>query len=301
MVRVEGPWTIVRILDQEVRTSLRGNLRADRPRLGPAVAVGDRVRVEADGQGSWTIAGVEARRNLLARVDPGDPRRRQAIAANLDQIVCFQSFRDPLLGLRALDRLLLLGLAAGVPSQIVVNKLDLLHGPPPAKLLFYERIGHPVLAISVRTGAGLSELRARLGGRVSVLVGPSGSGKSSLLNALVPGLHLRVGAVSESTSKGVHTTVRVEWVDLPSGGALLDTPGLRMIQAWGIDAVRLRALWPEFQGKPACRFDDCQHRSEPGCAIRREVECGALPAFRYDSYLRILGSLEKGPPAWRGR
>jgi ribosome biogenesis GTPase len=294
VVRIDGPAITIRARTQEVRATLRGGLKVDRPRSRAVVTVGDGVILEGGPTESWVVTSIEPRRTFLARADPGDPRRPQVIAANVDQIVCVHAFRDPPLNLRSLDRLLLLGLAAGVPSMVVANKLDLLHGRPvPADLAGYERIGLTVLPVSARTGAGLPGLAARLKDRVSAIVGPSGAGKSSLLNALVPGLHLRVGAVSESTSRGVHTTVRVEWIDLPFGGAVLDTPGLRSIQPWGVDATRLHTLWPEFQGRPPCRYVDCLHRSEPDCTVRREVESGHLPAFRYDSYLRILASLEQ--------
>jgi ribosome biogenesis GTPase len=211
-----------------------------------------------------------------------------------------QAFREPPLNLRGLDRLLLLGLAAGIPSVIVINKRDLLHGGRPQALEFYASVASAVVDVSVRQGHGLAEVAKLLTNRTSVIVGPSGAGKTSLLNALVPGSRLRVGAVSDATSRGVHTTTRVEWIDLPGGGVVLDTPGLRSIQPWGVDPERLGRIWPEFSPASTCRFPDCRHRMEPGCEVRAWVETGRLPAFRYDSYLRVLASMEAAVPTRRG-
>jgi ribosome biogenesis GTPase len=218
------------------------------------------------------------------------------LAANIDQIVCVQSFQDPPLNVRALDRFLLLAESAQVPGIVVVNKLDLRAGPERGELSHYPSIGIPVLETSARTGRGIEELRTLLFRRVTVLVGPSGVGKSSLLNAIIPHLNLRTGSISRATSKGVHTTVRVEWIDLVCGGVVLDTPGLRAIAPWGIDASNLPMAFPELRCLAgACRFLDCRHHHEPECAVRAAVEHGRIPAFRYDSYIRILELMSERP------
>lgn len=289
VIRIEGQMAVVRVGDTERRTGLRGLMKSGPRRSTHPVTTGDRVELEEDGQGSWTIDGVIQRRNLLARVDPGESNRCHMLAANIDQIICVQSFQDPPLNVRGLDRFLLLAEAAKVPGSVVVNKLDLLAGSEREELSHYPSVGIPVLRASTRTGAGIEELRARLLDQVTVLVGPSGVGKSSLLNAIVPRLSLRTGSISKATSKGVHTTVRVEWIDLPGGGVVLDTPGLRAVAPWGINAGNLSAAFPELRSLVGgCRFADCRHRREPDCAVRLAVEKGRIPAFRYDSYLRIL-------------
>ena len=293
VLRLEGPTAIVRFDGEDRRANLRGSLKAGPRRATQPLVTGDRVVLGTDSLGTHVIESVEPRRNLLARVDPRDPRRCQGIAANVDQLVCVQAFRDPPMNLRALDRFLLLGQACGIPSTIVMNKLDLHVGPTPPSLAFYPKIDIRVLQTSAKDGTGVSEFGDLLGRRVSVLVGPSGAGKSSLLNAVIPGLHLRTRSISRATSKGVHTTARTEWCDLPDGGVVLDTPGLRAIQPWGIVPATLAEAFVEFGDFLDCRFDDCLHRSEAGCSVRRAVEQGKLPAFRYDSYLRILASLEE--------
>ncbi len=295
VIRVEGPTAIVRVDGGDLRASLRGHLKSGPRRATHPVATGDRVFLRYDATGAAVIEQVALRNNLIARVDPGNVRRCQAIAANVDQLLCIQAYRDPPLNLRGVDRFLLLGETARIPTTIIVNKSDLLHGRARKELDYYPQIGVPVIETSVRTGEGIDSLGALLDGRITVFVGPSGVGKSSLLNRILPGLNLRTGPISRATSRGVHTTVRVEWIDLPNGGAVLDTPGLRMIQPWGIGASNLAELFPEFGEINDCRFKDCRHGSEPECAVRQAVEAGRLPAFRYDSYRRILVSLEEHP------
>ena len=150
------------------------------------------------------------------------------------------------------------------------------------------------------TGEGIESLHACLADRTTVLIGASGVGKSSLLNAIVPGLQLRTGAVSRATARGVHTTVRVEWIDLPAGGSVLDTPGLRAVRPWGITPETLSAAFPEMRDVGECRFGGCLHEYEDGCAVREGVERGRISAGRYDSYLRILDTLRDGGRGGRG-
>jgi ribosome biogenesis GTPase / thiamine phosphate phosphatase len=293
VIRLEGRTALVRTDGgEERRVDLRRVLKAGPRKASHPVTTGDLAEIEEGARDAWTIRSVLPRRNLLARVEPGRTGRCHMIAANLDQLLCIQSFRDPPLNIRSIDRFLLLAHTAEARGILIVNKLDLRTGPPPPELAYYPSIGIPVIETSARTGEGIEAVRDVLSRRVTVLIGSSGVGKTSLLNTLIPGLHLRTRPVSKGTSKGVHTTVRVEWIDLPDCGVVLDTPGLRSIVPWGIRAAELLDAFPELRDAAGtCRFPDCRHHREPDCAVRAAVAQGRIPAFRYDSYFRILGTL----------
>jgi ribosome biogenesis GTPase len=194
------------------------------------------------------------------------------------------------------DRYLVLASAAGVSPLVCLNKIDLAPpGEDEAALAVYERLEIPVVRVSAVTGEGVGDLVGNLTGRASVLMGPSGAGKSTLVNLLVPGAAVRVGEVSDRTTKGRHTTSWVELLDLPGGGHLIDSPGLRVLGLGGIPPEELDRHFPEIRERAGeCRFQDCRHRAEPGCAVKEAVEAGAVAATRYDSYARIHDSLESG-------
>lgn len=268
--------------------SLRGRLKVEGARK---LAVGDEVDIEADAREStWAICTIHPRRSQLARRAPGEGRGERVVAANLDQVVVVFAMKSPEPHLRMLDRFLVIAEANDIAPRIVVNKVDL--APEPAareRFGEYLRIGYPMHFTSTRTRAGLNELHDALRGRVSAFTGPSGVGKSSLLNAMYPELDLRVGAISESVNKGRHTTVGALAHPLPDGGYVVDTPGLREIGLWGLPAASLDACFPEFAGSlGACRFANCVHTVEPSCAVRDAVAGGRISGERYESYLKLL-------------
>ena len=270
-----------------VDSSLRGRLKLEQ-RTGDRVVVGDRVHVQRQDDGEHTIEAVDERRSLLARSAPGkNHRRAKVIVANIDQVVAVFAAALPEPRLRMLDRFLVLAEANALPAAIILNKSDLADARP--ALRPYIDAGYPVLFTSVKQRAGLDQVRDRLCGHWSVLTGPSGVGKSSLLNVIQPGLGLAVGDVSETAQKGRHTTVSARLIRLDCGGYVADTPGLRELGLWGVDSDTLPACFPEFRlRRDDCRFGhSCSHSHEPDCAVRAAVSAGEIDAGRYRGYLAM--------------
>lgn len=279
------------------RATLRGRIKRDAS-TGDRVIAGDRVTVERQSSGDYTIERVEPRRSQLVRRAPGSSRAKpKVIIANPDQVLVVMAAAHPEPRLGMLDRLLVLAEANGLAASIVVNKMDLVdEADVTARFAPYVAAGYPLILTSVPQARGLDQLREAVCGRSSVLTGPSGVGKSSLLNALEPGLGLRVGHVSEAVRKGRHTTVAAQLIPLACGGFLADTPGLREVGLWGIEEGTLDTLFPEFRPFLGdCRFrHSCTHTHEPDCAVRQAVETGEVSRERYDSYVRMLGGDELG-------
>ena len=278
-----------------VTCRLRGRLKRG-PRTGDIIAVGDWVRISMLPDGSGMIEEIEDRKHMFARMAP-TPRGeyQQILIANPDQVVLVFACADPEPRLRMLDRFLIVAEEAGIPATIVFNKVDLI-GIRQAQKWFghYTKIGYPVLYSSVKTGRGLRELSKHLISQISVLAGPSGVGKSSLLNAIQPGLGLAVRDVSETTGKGKHTTVVRELFALDGGGYVADTPGLKALALWDIEPEEVDAYFPELRDLVSdCQFSNCTHIHEPGCAVMAAVEDGSIHFERYESYVRLrLGGEE---------
>lgn len=261
------------------------------------VAVGDRVTltVENEKEKKGLIADVEPRVRSLSRTRPAPRQRKQALdreqvlVANPDQAVFVFSLRDPEPNLRKLDRLLVIAEMNHLPAVICVNKIDLASlAEAQARFAPYENLGYSVIYTSAKTGLGLDDLRQTLAGKLSVLAGSSGVGKSSLLNAVQPGLGLRVSQVSEATTKGRHTTRHVELIPLDGGGYVADTPGIRGIALYDLEPGELDAYFREIAPLVRhCEFSDCTHTHEDNCAVKAAVTDGRISAERYDSYLRL--------------
>lgn len=280
--------------DGVVICSVRGKLKQERLTTD-LIATGDRVLWRPTRLGRGVIEEVLPRETKLSRRRPGQIEVEQVIVANPDQAVYIFSVQEPAPRLRMLDRLLVLAENNDLPSIICANKIDLLDGAgdrlEEARCFFgpYEEIGYPVIYASAVTGQGVDALRERLSGRLSVLCGPSGVGKSSLLNAIQPDLGLAAREISYATGKGRHTTVTVRLWPLQEGGYVADTPGLREAGFWDIEPEEL--AWHFVEMRPYlsdCRFSSCTHTHEPGCAVKAAVQEGAISEARYDSYCRLL-------------
>ncbi|HEX6127642.1 MAG TPA: ribosome small subunit-dependent GTPase A [Candidatus Limnocylindria bacterium] len=294
ILRARSGFYTVRTDDgRDVECRLRGRVKKDRQATDLAV-IGDRVEVSLLPDGSGMIEEVAERKSRFSRRQPG-PRgtwKEDMLVANVDQVLVVFACADPMPHLRMLDRFLVVAEHNEVRAVVVANKVDLV-GLDRARDVFglYERIGYAVHYVSAREGIGIEQLADRLAGRTSVVAGPSGVGKSTLLNAVQPGLRLATGEVSEALHKGRHTTTTAELhpISAPGGGYVADTPGLRELGLWQIPDEELPWCFPEFvRHLGGCGFNDCSHLHEPRCAIRAAVDAGEIPPERYDSYRRLL-------------
>jgi ribosome biogenesis GTPase / thiamine phosphate phosphatase len=273
---------------------LRGRLKQGK-HVGDIAAVGDRVQVTRQSDGVGSIETVEERVHSLVRLDPRPQGvYQQVILANPDQAVFVFSCARPAPHLRMLDRFLVIAERQGLPAIIVANKIDLVGRAQAREIFgFYPTIGYPVIYACAKTGEGVEELHQRLQGKISALAGPSGVGKSSLLNAIQPGLGLAVNEISEAFQKGRHTTTVRQLFPLQGGGYVADTPGMRSLALWDTEPEELDGYFPELAPLvELCQFSDCNHKTEPGCAVRAAVEAGQVRPERYDSYLRLRAGEE---------
>ncbi len=282
---------------------LRGRLKQGK-HVGDIAAVGDRVMVTQQSDGVGSIESIEARTRSLVRLDPRPQGvYQQVILANPDQAVFVFACAHPTPHLRMLDRYLVIAGRQKLPAIIVANKTDLVERKHAEEMFgFYPGIGYPVIYTcatpgqaggSRESGDGVNELRERLKGKISALAGPSGVGKSSLLNAVQPGLGLAVRAISTAFQKGRHTTSVRQLFPLEGGGYVADTPGMRSLALWDTEPEELDGYFPELAALVAqCQFSNCSHKTEPGCAVRAAVEAGLVRPERYDSYLRLRAGEE---------
>ena len=271
---------------------LRGKLKQGRA-IGDIAALGDYVQIELLADGSGAIETVEERKQAIVRLDPRPQGiYQQVLLANADQAVFVFACANPNPKFRMLDRFLVITEKQKIPAVIIANKTDLVDN---AKELFrvYEAIGYRVIYTSTKTSTGLEELKAQLQNKISALAGPSGVGKSSLLNEVQAGLGLAVNEISSTMNKGRHTTVTRQMFALDGGGYVADTPGWKSLALWDTEAEEIDAYFPDLRDLvPQCQFSDCSHKHEPGCAVLAALKAGTIHPERYDSYLRLRAGQE---------
>ena len=280
-----------------IEATVRGRLMGRRKSLGNALVVGDVACYEED-RGQAVVTDVEPRRNAFRRRGAGERPVEQVVAANLDQVVVVASIVQPEFRAGLVDRMLCQAEHEGIPARVVLNKCDLVPEEEAQPLLDdYTRAGYAAHRVSARTGAGVEELRDACRGRRTLFAGHSGVGKSTLLNALAPGLDLLAGHVNALTGKGRHTT-SAAWLMAPEPDLeMIDTPGVRSFGLWGIGPRNLDQAYPEFRRHLGeCRFADCRHDTEPGCAVRAAAEAGEFSARRWESYRKLRAELESESP-----
>ena len=283
------------VLDQEgkeIACRLRARFMDRAKRLRGAMVAGDEVEWDMDVQDTPVVEEVLPRRNLFRRRAAGQPPREQVLAANLDGVLLVASLAEPALKEGLLDRVAVAAEWCGVPFTICFSKTDLSTSIGEGLAARYTAIGYPVHAVSAVQGSGVAELYAALRGRRTLVIGHSGVGKSTLLNAFEPSLGLRIGAVNPVTGRGRQTTTAALLCRLRDGTEIVDTPGFRAFSPWGVSPDEMISGFPEFRDVALhCRFPRCSHKSEPGCAVIAAVEGGQAARERYESFLRLREEL----------
>jgi ribosome biogenesis GTPase len=294
VIRAQSGFFTVETGSGAVVCQLRGKLKQGRA-TGDIAAVGDRVRVTVLPEGSGVIEEIEPRARAIVRLDPRPQGvYQQILLANVDQAVFVFACAHPDPKLRMLDRFLVVAEKQRIPAIIVANKVDAVAPGDPREIFgLYESIGYRVIYSSTKTGAGVEELKAALVGKLSALAGPSGVGKSSLLNVIQPGLELEAREVSTALNKGKHTTVARHLIPVVGGGYVADTPGWKSLALWDTEPEEMEAYFPELAPLvAACQFSDCSHTHEPGCAVQAALKAGTIHPQRFDSFLRLKAGQE---------
>ena len=294
VIKNTGSWYTVRTDDgRDIESKIKGNFRLKDIRTTNPVAVGDRVDIDINTEGTAFITKIEDRKNYIIRRASNLSKQSHIIAANVDQAMLIVTVNYPITTTVFIDRFLATAEAYRVPVKLVFNKIDRYHGGD-RELLddlvnLYTTIGYPCSMLCARTEEGLDVLREDLKGRITLLSGHSGVGKSTIINKLIPGVNLRTGDISEYHNKGMHTTTFSEMIPLSDGGYLIDTPGIKGFGTIEMEGAESAHYFTEiFKLSADCKFNNCSHRHEPGCAVLRAVEEHYISESRYKSYLSIL-------------
>jgi ribosome biogenesis GTPase len=295
-----GSWYIVKGTDDTFYNArIKGKFKIDDITSTNPLAVGDMVDFDKEDteEGGVVINNIYSRKNYITRQSPHNKHQHHIIAANLDQSILIATLKDPKTSSGFIDRFLVASEAYHVPAIIVFNKIDLYKKKEIETLeelqFIYEKNGYRVLTMSLQQRVGVDEVKDILENKITLISGHSGVGKSSFINIVFPQMLLKTQDVSEWSGKGLHTTTFAEMHDLPGGGKIIDTPGLREFALMDIETNELSHYFPEMRILiNDCRFNNCLHIEEPGCAVKQAVEEGKISAGRYVSYLNILGSID---------
>ena len=299
VIKNTGSWYTVRTDDgRDVESKVKGNFRLKEIRSTNPVSVGDRVDIDINNEGTAFITRIEDRKNYIIRRASNLSKQSHIIAANLDQAMLIVTVNYPITTTVFIDRFLATAEAYSVPVKLVFNKIDRYKGEDKeyldALINLYTTIGYPCSTLCAKTEEGLDALKAELKDKITLLSGHSGVGKSTIINKLVPGVNLRTGDISEYHNKGMHTTTFSEMIPLPEGGYLIDTPGIKGFGTIEMETAEISHYFPEiFKFSEDCRFNNCSHRNEPGCAFLQAIEDHYISESRYKSYLSILEDKEE--------
>ena len=294
VIKNTGFWYTVLTDDgREVDSKVKGNFRLKGIRSTNPVAVGDGVEICVNAEGQALITAIDDRRNYIVRRSTNLSKQSHIIAANVDQAFLVVTVAHPETATTFIDRFLASAEAYSVPVVLVFNKADLLSDEErryqELMVRLYETVGYECRQVSAATGEGTDDLRTLLGGRVTLLSGNSGVGKSTLLNLLIPGAGARVADISDVHDTGMHTTTFSEMMPLPGGGWIIDTPGIKGFGSFDMEPEEIGSYFKEiFKFSKDCRFNNCTHTHEPGCAVRQAVKDHYIAESRYRSYLSML-------------
>ena len=300
VIRSTGSWSTVMLDDGRiVECRLRGQYRIKGLRTTSPISVGDKVNVKLDADGrSGVIDKIHERRNYIIRKSVNLSKEAHIVASNVDQTVIIATVHQPRTSFGFIDRFLCTSEAYNIPASVIINKIDLNQAKKSADLQkayieCYESIGYPVFSVSALDGTGIDQLKDWMKDKVTLVAGHSGVGKSTLINALIPDLELKTAEISEVHGKGTHTTTFAEMFPLPNGGYIIDTPGIKEFGMIDMDSSEVSHYFPEiFKLSSDCKFNNCIHQNEPGCAVQVGVEQGTIPKSRYSSYISILESVK---------
>ncbi len=301
VIKNTGSWYTVRTDDgRDIDSKIKGSFRLKDIRSTNPISVGDRVEIDINAEGTALISEIEDRKNYIVRRSSNLSKQSHIIAANLDQAMLIVTVNYPITTTVFLDRFLATAEAYQVPVKLVFNKIDRYKGEDQRKLEelteLYTSIGYPCFHLCAKTEEGMDVLRDELRNKVTLLSGHSGVGKSTIINKLIPGVNLKTGIISEYHNKGMHTTTFSEMIELPEGGGyIIDTPGIKGFGTFDMEEAEISHYFPElFKVSADCRFNNCTHRHEPGCAVAVALQEGRIHPSRYKSYLSILDDKEGG-------